>query len=348
MVTIQQVARRAGVGVGTVSRVLNDSPNVSGATRDRVRRAIADLDYRPSHVARSLSLGRTQMVGVLVPFVTHRSAMERIRGMIDRLSAEPYDLVLFDVESPARRDELFASITDRSRLDGVVIVSIPPTDAEVGRFARAGMPVVLVDTRHPRLPHVVVDDVGGGALATTHLLELGHRRIGYIGDRPDEHFGFRAALDRLEGYRAAMRDARLPTDGLIRQIAFDEQAARTTAIDLLSADDPPTAIFATADSLALGVLDAAEHLRLRVPDDVSIVGYDDVDIARYARLTTVNQPLEETGRRGVEQLLRMLDGRDVGPTSHGLDVELVVRTTTGAAPAPSPDRAAGPRASTPP
>lgn len=334
MATIHEVARRAGVGVGTVSRVLNGSPSVRDGTRARVQQAINELDYRPSHVARNLSLGRTLMIGVLVPFVTHRSAVERIRGMVERIASVPYDLALFDLESPSHRDELFRKVADRSRIDGLLVVSIPPHDAEVERFARARLPVVLVDTRHPRLPHVVVEDRRGGQLAVEHLLEMGHRRIGFVGDLPDERFGFRASLDRLDGYRAALSAASLPIDErLVRQTEFGHEQAGAAAADLLRSTTPPTAIFATSDTQALGVIDAAARAGMRVPDQMSVIGFDDIDIARYAGLTTVRQPLRDTGACGVEALLELLADTTAMPTSHELGVELVRRTTT----APPPD-----------
>lgn len=337
MVTIQEVARRAGVGVGTVSRVLNDSPHVSTDTQARVRTVIAELGYRPSQVARNLSLGRTMMLGVLVPFVTHRSAVERIRGMVDRISAEPYDLALFDVESPSRRDELFRTLADRSRIDGLLVVSIPPHDGEVDRLAQVRLPAVLVDTRHPRLPHVVVDDVGGGRLATEHLLGLGHRRVGFVGDLPDERFGFRASLDRLEGYRAALHDAGIPLDArLVCQTEFGHAQAGAAAVELLDTPNPPTAIFATSDTQALGVLEAADRLDVAVPGELSVIGFDDIDVAGYAGLTTIRQPLEDTGALGVEVVLDLLADPAATPESHELGVELVARATTGPPPHDAP------------
>jgi LacI family transcriptional regulator len=336
MATIHEVARRAGVGVGTVSRVLNGNPSVRDRTRERVQQAIDELDYRPSHAARNLALGRTLMIGVLMPFVTHRSAIERIRGVVERLASTPYDLVLFDVESPSRRDELFRKVADRSRIDGLLVVSIPPHDAEVERFSRARLPVVLVDTHHPRLAHVVVDDRGGGQLAVEHLLDLGHRRIGFVGDLPDAQFGFRASIDRLDGYREALRSADVSIDErLIRLTEFGHEWAGAAATELLRSETPPTAIFATSDTQALGVIDAVTRAGVRVPDQVSVIGFDDIDIARYAGLTTIRQPLEDTGTCGVDALLELLAETTTIPTSHELSVELVRRRTT----APPPEGA---------
>lgn len=333
MVTILEVAKRAGVGVGTVSRVLNDSPRVSAVTRARVQQVIRELDYRPSQTARRLSLGRTMTIGVLVPFVAHRSAVERIRGVVERLESTPYDLALFNVQTIAQRDELYRSLADRGRVDGLMVVSLPPTDDEVGRFRRSGIPMVLIDTRHPDVGAVVVDDVGGGAMATRHLLDLGHRRIGFVGDLPDERFGFRAGLDRHAGYRAELAAHGVAIDpGLERQGPFGQDVARDHAVQLLGLDRPPTAIVATSDTQALGVLEAARELQVPVPEQLSVVGYDDIEIAGFADLTTVRQPLHETGACGAELLLELLEGEQDEPVVEELAVELAVRRTTGPPP----------------
>jgi LacI family transcriptional regulator len=336
VVTILEVAKRAGVGVGTVSRVLNDSPQVSAATRERVQQVIAELDFRPSHMARRLSLGRTMTIGVLVPFVAHRSAVERIRGVVERLESTPYDLTLFNVQTITQRNELYRSLADRGRVDGLMVVSLPPSDAEVDRFRTRGVPLVLVDTAHERVSHVVVDDHAGGAAATRHLVECGHRRIGFVGDLPDERFGFRAGADRHAGYRAELRAQGIAPDmALERQGPFGHETAKRHAAELLASPDRPTGIVATSDTQALGVLEAAREAGLRVPEELSVVGYDDIEMAAYADLTTVHQPLNETGACGAELLLERLEGSNGPPVVEQLPVTLVVRGTTGPPP-PNP------------
>lgn len=333
MVTILEVAKRAGVGVGTVSRVLNDHPRVSAATRARVQQVIRELDYRPSHTARRLSLGRTMTVGVLVPFVAHRSAVERIRGVVERLESTSYDLALFNVQTIDQRRELYRSLADRGRVDGLMVVSLPPSDTEVARFRSGGIPLVLVDTRHPEVSGVIVDDVAGGALATRHLIELGHRRIGFVGDLPDQRFGFRAGLDRHAGYRAELAAHGLTIDSALeRQGAFGHETARAFATDLLALADPPTGVVATSDTQALGVLEAARDAGVRVPEQLSVIGYDDIEMAAYADLTTVRQPLNETGACGAELLLELLEGVEGPPVVEELPVELAVRRTTAPPP----------------
>jgi len=335
--TIADVAVRAGVGVATVSRVLNGRSNVRPATRARVLEAIEALNYRPSPLARNLSLRRTHVVGVVVPFFTSPSAVERVRGVAAALARSPYDLMLFDIESEERREHAFQLFDRGDRSDGLLIVSLIPPDDEVARLITSRLPVVLVDAPHPEFPSIVIDDVAGGELATTHLIELGHRRIAFVGDKSPDPFRFASSRDRTRGYEHALANAGIELrPELVREGTQSHHIARSIAIDLLRLPERPTAVFAASDTQALGVLEAARILGIRVPDELSVVGFDDIEISAYIGLTTVRQPLFESGRRGGELLLQMLAGagRQLGDShTEQLPVELVLRSTTGPAPA---------------
>jgi DNA-binding LacI/PurR family transcriptional regulator len=330
MATIADVAREAGVGAGTVSRVLNDSPRVSAATRAKVLAAMEALDYRPNPLARGLPRGRCQTLGVVVPFFTHASAVERMRGVVAALDGSNYDLVLFNVESPTHRDEHFASLTRRDRADGLLVASIPPPSDSLARLAAAGVPVVLLDARGDGVPAVVSDDVEGGRLATGHLLTLGHERIAFIGDEPDNPFGFTSSRDRERGYVEAMGTGGVDIrPGYIRHGPHVRSVARRLAEELLAQQQAPTAIFAASDTQALGVLEAVRSAGLRIPQDISVVGFDDVEVSSYAGLTTVHQPLYESGFEATSLLLEALRAGPLPPVEHELPVELIVRETTG-------------------
>jgi LacI family transcriptional regulator len=334
---IADVAARAGVGVATVSRVLNGRANVRADTRERVLEAIDALEYRPSSTARNLSLRRTHVIGVVVPFFTSASAVERVRGVASVLAASPYDLMLFDIEAEVHREHAFRLFDRGDRSDGLLLISMIPPDDEVERLRNAGLPCVLVDAPHEAFPSVLIDDVRGGEIATSHLIELGHTRIGFLGDTSPDPFRFASSLDRTVGYEQALARAGIELrPDYVREGTKSHHVARSTAIDLLRLPQPPTAIFAASDTQALGVLEAARILGLRVPEDLSIVGFDDVEVAAYVGLTTVRQPLFESGRLGAELLLHMLGSGarqvDDGQTAQ-LSVRLVVRSTT----APPPD-----------
>jgi len=337
MATIAEVAKRAGVGVATVSRVLNASPAVRDQTRQRVLDAIADLDYAPNAAARALSTGRTESVGVVAPFFTRPSVMERLRGVSHVLAGSRYQLVLFDVERPGQDSRSFRDLP--GALDGLLSISLCPTDEDLERFEAAGTPIVLVDHPHERVPAVHTDDVAGGRLATEHLLELGHRRIAFVGDLEHNYHGFTSSAMRRVGYQEALAAAGVdPDPALTCRTAHGREPAAALAGELLASPSRPTAVFAASDTQAVGVLEAARELGLQIPGDLSIVGYDDIELARYAGLTTVAQPLEESGARGAELLLAALDGTT--PIGHQLPVRLVARSTTSA---PGRSRGAGAR-----
>ena len=325
MTTIARVAALAGVGVGTVSRVLNDSGAVSASTRRRVEEAIEALDYEPSAAARALSTGRTMSLGVVAPFLTQASVVERLRGVARRVSDAGYRLVLLDVERPDALFDTVGTFAVNGRVDGLLVVSLPlPPE-----FRAGSVPTVLVDRDSDSLPCVHIDDEAGGRLATEHLLGLGHTAIAFVGDTEENPYGFVSSARRRAGYEAALRDAGVNVDPtLIRTGPHGRDAARAHARELLEAAVPPTAIFAASDDQALGVLEAAEALEIEVPDRLSVVGFDDIEVARYAHLTTVAQPLEASGARGVDLLLDALAGGS--PRSEQLDCELVIRAHDGA------------------
>ena len=267
--TIRDVARHAGVSAATVSRVLNDSPLVLEPTRERVQASVDELGYRLNATARNLSIGRAMAIGVVVPFFTAPSVIERLRGVVERLGRgerREYDLMLFDVEAPEQRGP-FQHLVARDRVAGLLIISLPVSDDEVAALARDELPAVLVDATHPALPRVVIDNVRGGELAAEHLLARGHRRIGFVGDHPDNSYGFtssdgspaRLPLRAGAGRRAAGRRATCGSD------RTDASTRTSSAHELLTLPDPPSAIFAASDLQAIGVLKAAERLGVSRP-----------------------------------------------------------------------------------
>jgi LacI family transcriptional regulator len=206
----------------------------------------------------------------------------------------------------------------------------------VASLLQHGVPVVLVDAAVDGIPCVVTDDVEGGRLATRHLLALGHERIAFLGDDPVNPFGFASSSSREQGFRQTMADAGLTVDErLVRHGSHDRNVGRRLTEQLLALRSPPTGIFAASDILGLGVLEAAKAADLSVPEDLSVVGFDDIDVSSYIGLTTVHQPLVESGRLGAEMLLEALSGEGaLAAGAHELPLELVTRSTT----APPPRR----------
>lgn len=331
--TIRDVAKLAGVGVGTVSRVINNSPSVSTTTRQKVQSIIESLNYAPNQAARRLSRGKTMVVGVVVPFFTNPSVVKRLQGVVSILSASEYDLVLFDVEKTDNHEFILSNISHRDLVDGLLIISLLPKDKDLEEIIEMSLPTVLVDASHRWLSHVIIDNVMGGQQATQHMIELGHQKIGYINDDPNNPFNGSPTRDRYEGYRQALARAGIPYRvEYYRQGTLERTSARQLAKELLHLPDPPTAIFAYSDTQAIGVLEAADDLGLQVPEDLSVVGYDDIEAAEFVHLTTIRQSLFESGVLGAQLLLEQMDEPLAEPKEILLATELVVRNTTAPPP----------------
>jgi DNA-binding LacI/PurR family transcriptional regulator len=330
--TIGDVAVRAGVSKTTASRVLNGAHRVDPVTRQRVLDTMAELDYTPSNAARRLSFGRTSTITVVTSFLTRPQAAERLRGVEAVLSDSGFDLVINNVETVEKRDQYLQGLALAQRTDGLLIISLPPRPDDLVRLAAAAIPVVIVDAHAPTiegLPHVIGDDVAGGAAAADHLIGLGHRRVAFVGDAFDNPFGFTSSRDRFLGLEQALAESGIAVPPeFIALGAHSRYEARELAAALLRNDDRPSAIFAASDTQALGVISAAHEAGLRVPEDLSIVGYDDIEIADYVGLTTIRQQLFESGRLGAEMLLAEVRTRSAKPPSIVLSPEVVARATT--------------------
>jgi DNA-binding LacI/PurR family transcriptional regulator len=326
---IRDVAERAGVSVATVSRVLNGTSPVAPDKGARVLQAVDALGYRPSSLARGLSLGRTQAIGVIAPFFTHPATVGRLRGVTERVARAEHDLTIFNVETPRQRADAFSRFARPDRIDGVIVISLALTDDEVAALRAERLPAVLVDAAHPDVSRVVIDDVAGGRIATEHLLRRGHTRIGFVGDEPASPLGFTSSERRWEGHRRALADAGIAADpGLAHRGPYGRPEARRAAGELLRGPQPPTAVFAASDVQAIGALEAAAEAGLRVPQDLAVIGFDDIEAAEIVGLTTVRQPLEDSGARGVELLLGELAGDGARPAEELLPLTVVERRTT--------------------
>lgn len=331
--TIYDVAERADVGIATVSRVLNNSEQVSTVTRERVLAAMRELHYRPSQPARDLSRGRGPeqrlTIGVIVPFFTRPAFVERLHGIEVAVAEHNYELIIYNAETPELRERCFREAA--GRVDGLIAVSLPPVGSDIEHIRRADVPTVLVDAHHTDLSRVIIDDVAGGRLATQHLINCGHRKIAYISDPFDSPFNFTSSRDRYLGYAHTLDDAGIPIrEECVLQGEHGQYQARLLTHTLLELDDPPTAIFAFSDTQAMGVLGALREAGLSCPDDIALIGFDDIEVAQYLGLTTVHQPLYESGLRAFRLLIDIVedDAPEAGPREVILPLSLIERQTT--------------------
>jgi LacI family transcriptional regulator len=330
MVTIQDVAREAGVGVGTASRSMSGNPHVADDTRAHVLAVARRLGFRPSRIARAFSRGRTQTLEVLLPLTTQHFYVEVLRGIEQALSATEYSLLIRSIEQRTDRDRVLRAAGVRGRVDGALLVSLNPTRALINRMIEAALPLVLVDADHPRLPSVGVEHAAAATMAVRHLLELGHRRIALV-DHHEDPFAPVYPDARHRGYRAALAEAGLKARPEYEHVTdFSPQAGADALRRLLALRNPPTAVFAGSDSQAIGILEAARQAGRRVPDDLAVVGYNDVEVAAYLGLTTVHIPMREMGQYGVELLLQAVERPEALPERIVLPAELIVRRTSGA------------------
>jgi DNA-binding LacI/PurR family transcriptional regulator len=331
--TIYDVARVAGVGIGTVSRVLNNSTRVSPETHEKVLNAVRELGFRRSKVARQLSTGvRHRNLGVVLPFMTHPSFVERLRGVQFALDehGNDFNLVLYNVTEPQRIHEHLLSIVEQAAVDGLLIATLTVSDEERSLLAEAGIPfVVLSDACSGEVNCISADNVHGGYMATHYLLELGHRRIAYVGDEFPNAYQSPTSQTRHDGYATALKEYGVPFRSEYVGLGLHgEETAHKLMLALLTLPEPPTAIFAMSDIQAVGCIRAITEAGLRVPEDISVIGFDDVPFSRLIGLTTIRQHLEQSGYLGMQLLLEMLKAPESVTPRQLPPLELVVRHTT--------------------
>ncbi|MDN3496663.1 LacI family DNA-binding transcriptional regulator [Planococcus sp. APC 4015] len=328
---IAEVARRAGVSKSTASRALGGTGYVSDDTRDRVEKAAAEIGYVPSTSAVSLATGRTQNIGVVMPYLNRWFFAEVLEGIQEVLLARGLDLTLYDAKPRTEgRARIFEDFLARSRFDGLIAVGLEPDDDEVDQLVRIGRPVVSIVGSSDATTVVEIDDDYASRRATEHLLALGHRRIAFLGGQTDRHW---AQVDqrRLGGYETAMTDAGLADN--IRHIESEVTlpGGYAAAVDALSDTRARcTALVATCDEVAIGAIIAARRLGVQVPADLSVIGIDDHEYAEMFSLTTLRQSPREQGRVAVDLLLAQIAGVDRESTAVRMKAKLVVRSSTAA------------------
>lgn len=335
--TLEEIARLAGVSRSTVSRVINHHPHVRPEVRERVWKVIREVGYHPHAAARNLATRRSQIIGVVIPETLPKVFSDPyfpavLRGISDALAERGYHLML-SLLSPQQEEDFYQRALRGHVVDGIIVLSAQVTDPLIARAYRDGLPVVSIG-RYPEEPgvsYVDADNLEGGRMATEHLLRLGRRRVATIAGPQTMAPG----IDRLEGYRLALQAWGLsPRPEWIAEGDFTEAGGYMAMRRLLPAR--PDAVFVASDLMAVGALKAIREAGLRVPEDIALVGYDDVELARYTDppLTTVRQPIYDLGRIAVQLLLRQLEEGNREPQRVILPTELVIRSSCGALKSP--------------
>lgn len=324
--TIYDVAKHAGVSITTVSRVLNDPRKVNPATRKRVLNSIDALGFVPAAEARART--KKGRIGVITPFFTAPSFIQRIRGIASALPPNKFELIIYTVDSTETLRQYLSTLPLTGNLDGLIIISLPIQDAEARWLIKHNLPTVLIEYPHPALSCVEIDDVEGGRMAAEYLIKKGHRRIAFLGDTDLPEYAIHPVSLRLTGFRQTLKEHHIELpDEFVRLAPYTQEQTRQVAIELLSLPYPPTAIFAATDFQALGVLKVARQLNVAVPEQLAIIGFDDLDMAEYADLTTISQHLDESGRLAVEILIAQIESPSQIPRHVKLPLNLIERKT---------------------
>ena len=343
MLGIKDVALAAGVSQATASRALSGRGSVSQSTGERVRAAAAELGFQVSYHASSLATGRSRNIGVVLPHVNRWYFSTVLEGLTRQLIDAGYDLTLYDFQGDRHRKTVLNDFLLRKRLDGVITVGLRLGDEDATRLLSLGIPFVSIGGSVPGITSLLVDEHAIGRLAAEHLISLGHKRIAHVGGEHESKSYFHVSRSRREGYQAAMESAGLeqrPEWSVLSD--YTVNGAYTTVKSLLG--DPynrPTAICCASDEMAIGVILAARDLGLQVPEQLSVIGVDKHPLGTVFGLTTVDQFVEDQGRRAALTLLDALSAPHIDdsislPAPIELPVRIVARSST-AAPSSSPN-----------
>ena len=328
--SIVDVAERAGVSVATVSRALRNHQYVAEATRARVREAAAALHYVADANASRLASGRSNTIGLLAPILTSWYTSEIIVGVEEVLTDVGLDLLISTRGLPHERNEFTLASAFRQRVDGVILVDAFVYESGARELMKAATPAVALGEKLDAVPSLCIDNQLGGELATRHLLELGHRRIGLMGGPSARDVVSTVPQQRTAGYAAALASQRIKVDkSLLVDGGFTIEGGRRSARRLLSTPHPPTAIFCMSDEMAFGVLQACRELGISVPGEFSVIGFDDHSVAEAVGLSTIQQPVRQMGNLAARLMADVLAGHDPVSSYHPQAITLIQRWSTG-------------------
>lgn len=332
--TLKDIAMLTGVSTATVSRVLNGKPGVKPETRDRIVKLIKQVDYMPDITARSMKTGKTYTIGMIVADITNPFYSEAAKTIEFQARKHNYTLIVGNTGNSVDEEETIINTFQERKVDGFIIASTGLRDRRVQNIIRAGYPTILYHRRleGDNVHFICVNEDRGVELALNHLTELGHRRIGFVsGPRR-----FSTGIERLRAFLNLREKLGLePGPYLIKEGGYDKEKTREAAEELLNLPDPPTAIFAANDLMALQVLDLVLEKGLRVPEDISIMGFDDLPISshRAIQLSTIDVQMKTGAVLAIEKLINLIDG--IHPAGEAirirLEPELIVRKSTGKA-----------------
>lgn len=332
-VTIYDIAREAKVGIGTVSRVLNNNPKVTAETRDRVMSVATRLKYQPHAFAQALARKRSNTLSAIIPFFSNYFFIEVLQGVQETLTSLGFDLIIHGANTQEQMEDYLAKSMRKGRVDGTLIFSLPLPEKFVKEFIEKKIPLVLLDTFHPLFDSIRVDNNQGAKIALEHLISLGHKDIGML----NANVRSIPARERLLSFRETMRHHSLPVDEKnifisqsVRNDGFSREAGYNDMQELLKRGGKlPTAFFVSSDIQAVGVLAALQEHSIRVPQDVALVSFDNIELSKYFGLTTMSQPMYSMGELAVKRMLERIENTSAPVSSTNFIPDLVVRASCG-------------------
>lgn len=324
--TIRDVAELAGVHPSTVSRVINDDSRISEKTKNKVLLIIKKLGYTPNAIARGLKIKRTYTLGMLIPDITNPFFAEIARGVEDAANANGFNIILCNTDDKLKKERIYLEILKEKRVDGLILGTAHIRDKSILELEKKKFPYILLSRNIEGLDKncVIVDDVVGGIIVTEYLIKLGHRRIAHITGPPT----VRVANNRLEGYKFALEKHQIEYyEELVEEGDFRIKGGYQAMKKFLELPEPPTAIFAANDLLALGAMQAIQKKKYHIPEDFCIIGFDDIRLASfvYPPLTTIRQPMLEMGALAVKMLLKIIEEGEFNQRKIVLKPKLIIR-----------------------
>lgn len=324
--TIKDVAKKAGVGVGTVSRVLNEHPSVSDDIREKVLKVIEELDYKPNAIARSLKIKSTQTIGVIIPDISSAFYPEIVRGIEDVAKEYKYNIILLNTDLSREKEKEALNILKEKKADGILFISNTVNEKLKQEFKKTDIPIVLISTEDDKgeFYSVTIDNEKAAYDATIYLIKLGHKKIAMLAGEIDDP---NAGIPRINGYKKALLENNIKIDeDYIFYGDYKFKSGFKNMLKILKLKDMPTAIFAASDTMAVGAVSCAMQHGFNVPKDFSIIGFDGLELAEYfyPPITTVKQPRYEMGAKGIEMLISLINKEKVDKKVL-LDYEIIER-----------------------
>lgn len=333
MATIYDVAKKAGVSISTVSRVLNNPSVVRDSTRKKVKKAIEELGFVPSADAAARARQHLKRIGVLTPFFTEASFVQRIRGISEQLSEDGFEIIIYTIKNKDQLSEVVDLLSLGNRVDGIISLSILFDNKIRETLKKTGLPLVSVEADAGVFPSVLVDNREGGRLAASYLFSRGYRSFSFIGEYSRMDFTLDSTEQRLEGFLDMLESLGVDRSSVrVALSEFSEHSIDKKVEDFIANHKKGEAVFAASDIIAARILSAARKKGIRVPDEIAVLGFDDLDMAEYMGLSTISQFLDESGKKAAEMIFSALaqNRRDKATTAHKLflNLSVVERFTT--------------------